>query len=143
MTLSFPRRTPGSARSLAARPMAVSLAIMSLIGGASPTMSQAGQPFCKPALSIGNTSFSEPVNLQRIWRASIVVDASRCATSSGLFAVEFVRGKDPGEDVAFTEPFIWRAGKTELRVDFWHDESVEEFQVIEVAPCPCRLGVAR
>ena len=110
--------------------------------GVTQAVGQITQRFCKPVLTIGHTSFStpsfsEPVNLQRIWRATIDVDASRCATKTGLFAVEFVRGKENGLDVAFTEPFIWHAGQFGIRVDFWHDETVMEFQVVDVAACPC------
>ena len=118
------------------------IAIVSTCPGASQAVGQIVQRYCKPALTIRDTSystpsFSAPVNLQRIWRATIEVNASHCATKTGLFAVEFIRGKEYGQDVAFTMPFMWRAGQTEIRVDFWNDESVENFHVVDIATCPC------
>ena len=48
------------------------------------TQAAAGQP-CRPALSFQEVRFSEMLNLQRTWTATLAVDASRCATTSGRF----------------------------------------------------------
>ena len=99
-----------------------------------------GQPVCKPALVIKQAGLSAPFNLQRIWRAAITVDASQCATNTGLFSVWFIRGIENGPDMAFAEPFIWHDGDIVIRVDFWHDESVVDSQLADVAACRCREG---
>ena len=117
------------------RRKAAGLAAMLLCLGASQA---AGQAVCKPALTLKSTTFSAPVNLHRVWRAQFDVDASTCATTSGLFSIQLVRVKENSMDVAFVEPFRWNKTATEARVDFWHDEAVLDFRVTEVAACPCR-----
>ena len=97
----------------------------------------AAQPIYKPALTLQSTSFSEPVNLRRVWRARFDVDASRCARTTGLFVIELLRTMENGVDEAFVEPFIWQHGVTEVRVDFRHDEAVHDFRISEIAPCTC------
>ena len=101
-----------------------------------PLESQA-KSMCKPALTLMSTSFSEPVNLRRVWRARFDVDASRCARTTGLFSIEVLRTMENGVDDAFLESFIWRHGVTEVRIDFWHDEAVHDFHIAEIAPCDC------
>ena len=123
------RETPQ--RALAASVLAI---IAALLDGPQAT----AQAMCQPALTVKGTSFSKPVNLQRIWRAQFDVDASRCTVSTGLFSLEIVRTMENGIDIAFVEPFVWQSGSTEVRVDFWHDETVHAFRVNEIAACPCR-----
>ena len=96
------------------------------------------QPLCKPKIAISNPRFSEVVNLRRFWSATLRIDASACTSSSGLFALAFVRLSETAPDLEFTEPFIWRSGQTEVRLEFWADEAVERYWVADIAPCPCR-----
>jgi hypothetical protein len=96
------------------------------------------QPLCRPEIAIKSVHFSEMVNLKRFWTATVNVDASRCAASSGLFALGFIRLSETAPDLEFSEPFFWHAGKMDVRVEFWADEAVERYWIAEVSPCPCR-----
>jgi hypothetical protein len=75
----------------------------------------AAQPICRPTLTVQEESFSKPFNLRRIWTASIDIDASRCATTSGLFSIGFIRLAENAPDLSFVEPFVWRLGAEESR----------------------------
>ncbi len=66
------------------------------------------------------------------------VDASRCATVTGLFALGFVRLAENGPDLEFAEPFFWQPEQTKVRVEFWADEAVHKYWISDVATCPCR-----
>src|SRR4051812_21268586 len=46
---------------------------------------------CKPTLTFGPAHFSEMASAQRLWSARLNVDASRCASTSGRFGIDFVR----------------------------------------------------
>ena len=96
------------------------------------------QPLCKPALTVRNVGFSEAVNLRRFWTATVDVDASQCATASGLYSLGFVRTAESGLDQEFAQPFFWRPGQASVRVEFWVDEAVHKYWIGEVATCPCR-----
>ena len=96
------------------------------------------QTVCKPTLAVKDVRFSEMVNLKRFWTATGEVDASRCATSSGLFSVAFVRLAENAPDLEFAEPLFWRPGQTRIRVEFWADEAVQKYWISDVATCPCR-----
>jgi hypothetical protein len=98
----------------------------------------AAQPVCKPLMTVRDAHFSEPVNLKRYWTAVVQVDASRCATVSGLFALGFVRLAENGPDLEFAEPFLWQPEQTKVRVEFWVDEAVHKYWISDVATCPCR-----
>jgi hypothetical protein len=113
-------------------------AATAVLASTAPLESRA-QSMCKPALTLKSTSFSQPVNMVRVWRARFDVDASRCARITGLFSIEVLSTKENGVDEAFVEPFIWRHGVTEVRVDFWHDEAPHDFHIAEIAPCECRI----
>jgi hypothetical protein len=102
-----------------------------------PTHSLAA-PLCKPALAVKEYQFAEPRPSQRVWTARIAVDASRCATASGPFNVDFVRIKENAPDLAFTQQFTWKSGQTEVSTDFALDEFVLDFSIGNVAACPCR-----
>lgn len=65
------------------------------------------QPLCRPEIAIKSVHFSEVMNLKRFWTATVNVDAARCATSSGLFALSVVRLSETAPDLEFVEPFIW------------------------------------
>lgn len=116
------------------RPIALALTFWALLTG-----EQAGaQPFCRPEIAIGNVQFSDMMNLRRSWTATVSVDASACTTSSGLFALGFIRLSESAPDLEFAKPFIWRPGQMRVRVEFWADEAVERYWTADVAPCPCR-----
>ena len=96
------------------------------------------QPACKPILTVRDVIFSEPINLKRYWTAMVHVDASRCATASGPFALGFVRRAENGPDLEFAEPFFWQPEQTKVRVEFWVDEAVHKYWISDAAACPCR-----
>jgi hypothetical protein len=102
------------------------------------TAQVAAQPVCRPALTVKEESFSETLNLRRVWTASIDVDASRCTTTSGLFSIRFIRLAENAPDLTFTEPLIWRLGQEKVVVEFWANEAVHKYWIEEVAACPCR-----
>jgi uncharacterized protein YjiS (DUF1127 family) len=103
-----------------------------------PATHAEGREICRPILSTRASGHSEVVNLQRRWTGVFAVDASRCATATGSFEIEFVRLKEVGPDLAFTEPFTWRAERMEASLDLTWDEWVSSYRIQEVAPCPCR-----
>lgn len=98
----------------------------------------AGEPLCRPALAVKDVQFSEMHQWRRTWTAQVTVDASPCATTSGRFNMHFVRLKEIGPDLEFTEQFTWTAGQIEASTMFAADESVLEFSIADIAPCPCR-----
>ena len=98
----------------------------------------AAQPVCKPALTVKDVGLSQIINLRRLWTATVHVDASRCATSSGLFALGFVRLAENGRDLTFEEPLFWRLAPTTVRIEFWADEAVHDYWISDLAACPCR-----
>jgi len=111
------------------------LAIAGILLAATPLT--AGQ-ICQPTLTVKDVNFSPVVNLRRYWSATIAVDAWPCARGTGLFALGFVRSAENAPNFEFLEPFIWHAGETKVRVEFWADEAVERYWLADVAPCPCR-----
>jgi hypothetical protein len=95
-----------------------------------------GAPLCKPNLTVKAVRFSE-MPRTRLWTAEVAVDASRCGAASGRFHIDFVRLKENGPDLRFTEQFMWKPGQVAVSTDFWADEAVLDYS-IEAAPCPCR-----
>jgi hypothetical protein len=93
---------------------------------------------CKPGLTLKEVRFSEVRSQQRTWTALVAVDASQCAASSGKFAINFVRLKEIGIDLPFTEWFEWSPGQVEVSLDFWEDEAVHDYSVGDIPPCSCR-----
>jgi hypothetical protein len=98
----------------------------------------ASEQQCRPSLSSKASGHSEVVDQQRKWTAVLDVDASSCASAAGSFEIEFVRQKEFGPDLTFTERFTWRPGKTEVALDIWWDEWLDAHRISKVAPCPCR-----
>jgi hypothetical protein len=92
---------------------------------------------CKPALTVRDATFSEARNQQRKWTATLAVDSSHCAENSGSFEIKFIRLKEFGPDLLFTERFSWGAPVVEVSLGFWWDESVGDFWIGDVAPCSC------
>jgi hypothetical protein len=93
---------------------------------------------CKPVLSLRDARISEVRNLQRTWTGVLVADTSRCSTSSGPFEIEFTRLKETAPDLRFTERFTWASGRSEVSIDMWWDEWVEDYRIVRIASCPCR-----
>ncbi len=110
------------------------------IGVAAVTQAGAGAPACKPALAFTEVRFSEmqPPTMERTWSATLSVEASRCATTSGRFEIMFTRQKENGLEVDFVEPFMWKPGRVDVSVMFWADEAVEGYRLTSLAECPCR-----
>ena len=111
------------------------LLLAALLGATAPA---AGQETCKPVLWTKSSGHSDVVNFQRRWRGVFSVDPSRCSTARGTFEIEFVRLKDVGPDLTFTERFAWMGEETEANLDLTWDEWVSASRVREVEPCPCR-----
>jgi hypothetical protein len=117
------------------RSISIAVAAVSLLALSLPAF---GQPMCRPALAVTDVRFSQMVGLKRYWWASIKVDDSRCAESSGSFEMNFVRTKENGEDLAFSERVGWQRGPTDVVVEFWADEAVLDYKIGTVSPCTCR-----
>ena len=69
-------------------------------------------PLCKPALAFRQVSFS-PIDLEtmrRRWTATLSVDASRCATTSGRFEILFVLWSETAPDDELIRAFDVDAG---------------------------------
>ncbi len=101
------------------------------------TQAVAGQ-LCKPVLSLRDVRISEARNMQRTWTGTLVADASRCSTTSGPFEIQFTRLKEIAPDLDFTERFAWVSGQSEVSLDIWWDEWVENYRIAYIAACPCR-----
>jgi hypothetical protein len=100
-------------------------------------MPAVGDPLCKPVLTVDGITFSNIHQWRRTWTAHIAVDASRCATMSGTFTVDFVRLKEDAPDLPFTEHFAWAPGEIQATAIFAADEAVLDYS-IAAAACPCR-----
>ena len=100
----------------------------------------AAAPLCKPVLAFKEVRFSpmQPETMERIWSATVFVDASRCATDSGYFEILFSRLKENAPEIDFTERFTWQPESVHVSVSFWADEAVEAYWLHNVAACPCR-----
>jgi hypothetical protein len=105
-----------------------------LLGGVAPAT---GDPVCKPALTVQEVTFSPMRQQHRTWTARIAVDASRCATASGRFSIDFTRLKEDAPDLRFRQLFAWAPGQVEVTTMFAADEAVLDYS-IEAVSCPCR-----
>ena len=96
---------------------------------------------CKPILSIRNVrelrTAERPVQ-PWTWKATVVVDASYCATRSGNFEIDFVRIKEYSLDVQFTEKYRWSSGQIDVSMELTADESILDYRIGFIAPCVCR-----
>jgi hypothetical protein len=92
---------------------------------------------CKPVLSFREIRFSEAQNQLRKWTGVLSVDASHCAAISGAFQLKFVRIKEMGPDLLFSEWFKWRPGLTQVSLDCWRDEAVLDYWIGEIPSCGC------
>ena len=117
----------------------VQASVLSLLCAAVPAFADT----CRPALTVEQTAFTPIQTMQRTWTARVAADAAACATSAGQFKLKVVRLKENGVDLAFEEPVTWRAGRSDVSLDFWADEAVLSYEVGEIAPCPCRQSASR
>jgi hypothetical protein len=94
---------------------------------------------CKPTFAFRNVHFSamRPPTFERWWTAEVSVDASRCATRSGDFAIGFSRLKEFGPETDFREKLVWAAPSANVSVALWGDEAVEDYWIDSVQTCPC------
>jgi hypothetical protein len=96
---------------------------------------------CKPILSIRNVrelrTAERPVQ-PWTWKATIVADASFCATKSGHFEIDFIRIKEYSLDVQFTEKYRWSLGQVDVSMELAADESILDYRIGFIAPCVCR-----
>jgi hypothetical protein len=95
-------------------------------------------PKCKPDLSLNQYEVAPRPMSVRTWTGRIDVDASRCASASGQFNVDFVRGKADLPDQRFTRQLAWTPGRVEVTLDIQRDELLVDFSIGDVATCPCR-----
>jgi hypothetical protein len=72
------------------------------------------------------------------WKATIVADATYCATGSGGFEIDFIRIKEYAPDVQFTEKYRWLPGQFDVTLELTMDEAVLEHRIGFIAPCVCR-----
>jgi hypothetical protein len=95
---------------------------------------------CKPILSIRNVREIRGPTATQPWRwtATIVADASYCATRSGTFEIDFIRIKEYAPDVQFTEAYKWSPGRFEVTVELAADEAILKYRIGFVAPCVCQ-----
>jgi hypothetical protein len=125
---------------VADRPPSFALAVAALIAACVlgvPAQASAGI-VCKPVFKFNEVMFSAAQNQQRTWTATLGVDASRCAATSGVFEIKFVRVKEMGPDLLFGERFQWHPGQTRVSLDFWWDEAVLDYWIGLVPSCGCR-----
>jgi hypothetical protein len=98
-----------------------------------------GQQTCTPAFAFKQVRLSEmrPPTLNRKWTAILSVDASRCATNSGLFEIVFSRSKENAPDIDFKEQLVWQSNPVEVSMTVSADEAMTGYRIDNVAACPC------
>jgi hypothetical protein len=113
---------------------------VALLGAGVWLSSAYAAPVCKPVIGFKEIRFSEVQRetMERTWSATLLVDASRCTTTSGRFEILFSRSKENAPEDEFVEPFTWKPGLVEISVTFWADEAVEGYWLRSIAACPCR-----
>jgi hypothetical protein len=96
---------------------------------------------CKPILSIRNVrelrTAERPVQ-PWTWKATIVADASYCATKSGNFEIDFIQITEYSPDMQFTEKYRWSSGQIDVSMELAADESILDYRIGFIAPCVCR-----
>jgi hypothetical protein len=101
----------------------LNLIVISLMLGTA-TQALAGTS-CKPVITFKEVRFSEAQNQRREWTATLSVNASRCAGTSGQFQITFVRLKEMGPGLLFTERYDWTPGLIDVSLEFSWDEAVQ------------------
>jgi hypothetical protein len=113
------------------------IAIPLILMGATESWSQ---PICRPTLAFTEAQYA-PIKLpklERTWTVAFTVDASRCATDSGSFSIEFTLWKENAPDTEFVETFQWKSDLNVISKEFWVDEAIGAYRVSEIHQCPCR-----
>ena len=112
------------------------IAIPLILIGATESWTQA---ICKPTLAFTEAHYApmKLPKLERTWTGAFTFDASRCATDSGSFSIEFTLWKENAPDTEFVETFQWKPDLNVISKEFWVDEAVGAYSVSEIAPCPC------
>jgi hypothetical protein len=103
-------------------------------------MQATAAPICKPHLAFRQVNFS-PINyetMERRWSATLAVDASRCATTSGRFEILFVLMSETAPDDDLTRTFTWAPGLIDVAVDLTANEWFDGYWLQGIAACPCR-----
>jgi hypothetical protein len=97
------------------------------------------QGTCRPSMALAEPHYTpmKLPKLERTWSLAFTVDASRCATSSGTFAILFTVFNENAPDIEFVETFNWTPHLNVISKEFWADEAVGAYTVKEIAPCPC------
>lgn len=114
------------------------LVLLMLLLGLTSAWSQAVT--CRPVLStkvVQEARPSFPQVLPWRWQATIVADASFCATRSGQFEMDFIRLKENAPDLQFTQAFRWTESQFEISMELSSDEAIAEFRIGFIAPCVC------
>jgi hypothetical protein len=75
--------------------------------------------------------------MERRWTATVVADASKCASKAGYFELGFLREKENSFPLEFREQFIWMNPSSLVGVDVWADEAIDHVWIDSVQPCPC------
>jgi len=107
---------------------------------AGPAVTARAAITCKPLLTIKNVREIRTSTLPQpwIWQATIVADASYCATRSGQFEIDVIRIKEYSPDMQFTEKYRWTAGQFDVSIELAADEAIEDYRIGFIAPCVCR-----
>jgi hypothetical protein len=113
------------------------IAVPLILMGATESWSQ---PICKPTLAFTEAHYApmKLPKLERTWTVAFTVDASRCATDSGSFSIEFTLWKENAPDTEFVETFQWKPDLNVISTEFWVDEAIGAYRVSEIHPCLCR-----
>src|SRR5581483_1433841 len=116
----------------------VGFMLATAVGSLIATHAPAG-PACKPVLNVKDATFSAmlPPTLERRWTATVVVDASACATTAGYFELGVRREKESSLYLEFREQLIWSAPSTLIGIDFAADEAMGSYWIDSVQACPC------
>jgi hypothetical protein len=97
-------------------------------------------PLCRPALAFQQVGFS-PMDfetMRRRWTATLSVDGSPCAATSGRFEILFALWSETAQDDEFIRAFTWTAGLTAVAVDVAAHEAIGGYRLQNIATCPCR-----
>ena len=128
--------TPAEDQSMRRAFNAAVIAVPLLLMSATPSWVQT---VCRPALAFTEAHYT-PMRLpklERTWTIAFTVDASRCTTDSGSFSILFTVWKENAPDTEYVETFQWAPDLNVISKEFWADETVGCYRVIEVQPCLC------
>jgi hypothetical protein len=129
------------ARTKSLRPLCrVALTALLACVFAAPAMPTLATITCKPLLAIKNVREIRTSTMPQpwTWRATIIADASYCATRSGPFEIDVIRIKEYAPDVQFTEKYRWNAGQFDVSIELTADEAIDDYRIGFIAPCVCR-----